>query len=226
MEKESFWKKYRDNIIVGIVITVIGGTILILLSGAGTSIYNKFFDDKKIKTSTSYQLPATNLFIQGYQLTNLSTTTAHSLLDKVRSEHKVRPLVALESGKKLVDVPVLTYSFLFSGYLHIEPYEDYKAILNGIANRFNSYSSYFEIHKLSEQEIYLLGFSSEESYVNINNPKVEGVKSITLFPYPDIGKDYLLIIPIEKIIKSADREITLDDRSRIGVLDLDLSSVE
>ncbi len=233
IKNEVFWVRHRDEIIVGVIIVVLGAIAYAIVSGVGTKIYSWFSSSREIGTpqqreslvDASRPTPM-NLSIQGYSLADLSTTTINALLDKVRSEHKVRPLVALESGKKLSDVPVLTYSFLFKSYLRIQSYENYKTILDGIADRFNDYNRYFEIHKLSEQEIYLLGFSSEESYVNINNLKVGGVKSITLFPYPDIGKDYLLIVPIIKITKSTDREITLDDESRIGVLDLSLSQTE
>lgn len=233
IQNKTFWVRHRDEIIVGVIIAVLGTIIYALVFGVSNKIYSWFSISRETGVSQQERLlvdaskpTPTNSSIQGYPLADLSTITINALLDKVRSEHKVRPLVALESGKKLADVPVLTYSFLFRGYLRIQSYENYKTILDSIADRFNNYNRYFEIHKLSEQEIYLLGFSSEESYVNINNPKVGGGKSVTLFPYPDIGKDYLLIVPITKITKSTDREITLDDGSYVGVLDLSLNPAE
>ena len=128
----------------------------------------------------------------------------------------------IESGKKLADVPELTYSFLYPGYLQILPYENFSVILRGTAERFNVfYGGYFEVHKISNDEIYLLGFASEETYANISS---ENTKVITLFPYPNVNRNYLLVILVQEIIESEDREITLDDGSRVTILDLSLDS--
>lgn len=178
-----------------------------------------------ILNSRSGWVPTTDdpIIIRGHKLADLSTTTIQNLFDKIRAEDKVRPLVELESGKKLADVPVLTYSFMYAGYLSFESFENYKKIFNGIVDRFNTYNNYFEIHKSGELGAYLLGFISEESYVNVNNSKSERTKNITIFPSPAIARDYLVWVPIEEIIKSTDREITLDDGSRVGVIDLILN---
>ena len=175
IKKENFLIQHRNEIIVGVLITVIGSVAYALISGIGTTIYSRLLGNKKVEVSQLYTPTATtsqsliiNPQIQGYELADFSTTTINVLLDKIRNEHKVRQLLSLESGKKLADVPELTYSFLYPAYLRILPYESHSVILKGKTDRFNVfYGGYFEIHKISNDEIYLLGFVSEETYLNI-----------------------------------------------------------
>jgi len=93
MQKENFFKKHRDKIIIGVFIAVVGSIIFALISGVGNAIYTWIFDDRKIEISLqnnflvgTSQLPTSNLSIQGYRLDNIATTTV-KLLEKIRLEH-------------------------------------------------------------------------------------------------------------------------------------------
>jgi hypothetical protein len=229
IKNQSFFKKHRDEIFVGVIIVVVGGIIYALISGLGATGYNWFSGGKEndipqqeeALPDTS-QSSSTNLFIKGYPLTDSSTTTIKTLLDEARSEHGVRHLLTLESGKKLADIPEHTYSFLSPVYLRVLSYEDFSTtILKGVTARFNVfYGGYFEIHKISNAEIYLLGFVTEETYTNVNNTNI---KTVTLFPQPDDVRRYLLLIPTQEIKRAESREITFDDGSDVTVIDLILS---
>ena len=231
IKKESFLKKYRDKIIVGIIITLVSGVILVFVTGAATVIYNWFLGTNKIEklqqdgsSTAASDLPTGNLSIRGYSLTDLSTTTTRVLLEKIRGEHGVRQLLALESGKKLNDVPNATYSFLSPFFIEVSSYEDFSFILRQTTERFSAfYGGDFEVHKISNDEIYLLGFASEEGYTNMSSGNI---KTITLFPYPIVDRKYLLVIPFREIKESEHRKITFDDGYYIIVLDLNLNLVK
>jgi len=158
-----------------------------------------------------------NVYIQGYSLLDLSTAATQTLLEKVRSEHGVRQLLPLESGKKLVDISPSTYSFLSVFYFEFSSYDNYEVILNKKADRFNPYGNFFEVHKLANDKVYLLGFVSEETYTNIN---AKNEVSLTLFPGPDSERKYLVVIPINTIKESQNREIAFAENKKVGVLDI------
>lgn len=168
-------------------------------------------------------LQASGFSISGYQLLDLSSTTIHTLLDNVRKEHKVRQLLSLESGKKLSDIPDFTYSFLSPVYFDILQATGDDTVLKSKVDRFDSFwGGYFEVHKVSNDEIYLLGFVSEETFANVNNKNLSG---LVLFPSPDSDRKYLLVLPLSEVKESEDREITLDTGRNIRVLDISLKEL-
>lgn len=226
IKKEGFWRQYRNEIVVGVLIVVIGSVAYALISGIGTTIYTWIFGDGKMEISQqdefsieTSQLPTASLTLQEYRLDSVSTTTVE-LLEQIRTKHNVRQILPLESDLTVRELPPLTYFFVSTVYLRVAPYENFLAILNSRVNRFNSYIDlYFELHKIDSDEIYLLGFVSDESYIRAvkNDPTS---KNLVIFPRQVDGSDYLIVVPIQAITEAKDRVIEFDDGSTVGVIDV------
>ena len=134
----------------------------------------------------------------------------------------VRQLLSLESDLTIQELSPLTYFFVSSVYLRIAPHEDFSNILDSRVNRFNSYIDlYFELHKISSTEIYLIGFVSDESYIRlVKNDKASPIpKDITIFPRQVDDTDYLIVVPIQTMTETKGRDIEFDDGSTIRVID-------
>ncbi|KKU70695.1 MAG: hypothetical protein UX94_C0002G0040 [Parcubacteria group bacterium GW2011_GWA2_47_21] len=164
-----------------------------------------------------------NFTITGYKMNNLATST-EAFLTGLRKKDDLRQLSALESDLTIQELSSKAYFYVSSVYLGVTPRENSSVILDARVNRFRSYSNlYFEMHKISPTEIYLLGFISEESYIRINkNNNI--IKNITIFPHQVDNTDYLIILPIQKITEANDRDIEFDDGSTVRAVDLKIQN--
>lgn len=224
-EKSTLWESLGmmvKQIIIGILVLAAGNLIYQWVYDGfyiGQRIENIGTANKKmIPTQETAQLSSINFSLQGYQIDDISTTT-EMLLDSIRIKHGVRQLLLLESGLPLNELPALTYFFMSGVYLRVAPTEDFSVILQREVDRLNPYNSYFELHKISENVIYLLGFASEESYIRATK-NGSSLKTLTIFSRAVSGFDYLVVTPIQMIAESNYRDISFDDGSTVKVLDI------
>lgn len=200
--------------------------IIMLLAGLST-IFSLIFifykpeiskeENSSIKNNESLQ--NNNFLITASKINSVSTST-NAQLDNIRKEHGLRQLLPLESDLSITELPLKTYFYISSVYLRVSPHENFSEILNARVNRFWSYNDlYFEVHKISQEDIYLIGFISEESYIKLNKKNTTPI-NLTMFPRQVYNADYLIILPIQVIAESNVRDITFDDGSEVSVIDI------
>ncbi|MDP3763869.1 MAG: hypothetical protein Q8Q92_04530, partial [bacterium] len=161
---------------------------------------------------------------------DFSTTTINKVVGKIRSNLNLRELLPLENEKEIGEQSIGTYFMVYSGYLTVPPSLDYKRIFSAQTDRFAYYQAYFEVHKLSPDDINVIGFVSQESFVRLNQSKSPTV-NVDLFPYPyeEFKTSLMVIIPIRTIVSSKTRNIPLSnspfDSDETKVLTIELKNL-
>lgn len=161
--------------------------------------------------SKSNNLPILTIPLQNF-------SQKDSILGYIRNEKKLRPLTILESGQSINTLPNNSYSYIYSAYLHIDSKsETYKNIFKFNVDRFNNYPNLmYEVLKISNDEIYLVGFISQESASKISNIK----DNFVLAEKPININDNIALIPLNQIINSSDRTIQIDKENEMRILDI------
>lgn len=152
---------------------------------------------------------------------DISLETIDSVLVAMRKSRKLRSLTPMESGKSIAKSPYRTFFFLFHRYLVFSESDIEKVWERSVVNRMRwSPYSYFEIHYVSEKQVFVVVFLSSETESSISKLDGTSRKEITLSPFPWDDFDALVFMPLDRIIKVETREIYNNDKQSICLLDI------
>ena len=165
------------------------------------------------------EVPLTPIRIISYPIAKYKTI--ESLLVKLRNDNKLRELTALESNKKLSEIPNRTYCYMSAMTVNIyNPFLDHNVVRFGTLYK-PEYKPY-EIHKISDTEINIMGFISNERAANDSYLTGTDAKQFVFSPIPLAKEDHLALIPIQRIVESASRMLDLEKDKSITVMDIKL----
>lgn len=151
-------------------------------------------------------------------LAQIRELDAEEKLGEIRQQNEVRSLISVESGKKLSDTPPGTYFFMSPFYLRKEE-DDYRYSSSPI-NRFPTSPSYFELHKLKEGQLNIIGYvnSFHIPYISVLDGTTK--RQVAISPNFDGHFDTLVILPMSRVVASSTREIEISENEDVLVLDL------
>ena len=218
---------YKKGAVIAAIITSITLVIVTIFSQTPA---NKTFDTSNKSLTESETTPDFDDSVENTQKLNTVLTiplsdykSADSVFRQIREEEGLRELSALESGKSINDIPNKTVSFVSVYFLTITPHETFENILDSKVNRFKSGDSYYEIHKIESNIVYLCGFVGAETAYRFNLLDGEYLLDFVLTAVPLNDNDNLVLIPIERIVKSSRREIDIDRNRQLTLLDIQIN---
>lgn len=211
-----------------IKITIVGG-IFVVLAGLLSSpllpyISDKaFFKSSNSADSTDHEKKNHNSLFPVRVVFSKLPPDINTVIKQLRTENNVRPLNQLETGRSILNTSDGTYFFVHASCFNIE--EDLSDCLDkSIVRPLKQNESFFEVHYLTENEILLVAYVSEDMGAILakanNNIKVQ----LIISPSAWGGFKHLALIPLGRIMKSSNREIVFDkvfDNDRtIHILDV------
>ena len=143
---------------------------------------------------------------------------AAELIASLQRERGLRGLSALESGKRLRTCPQGTFSYAFAGYFSFWPNGD---LLDRITlARFPQNRHYFEIHCLASEEVFIVGYSTEEASARV--PIKQGQSDVSLVLSPQLWGTMttLVSLPLSRVQSIDDREIEISQGENQMMLDI------
>jgi hypothetical protein len=159
-----------------------------------------------------------------YSEYGVNKTNVEKIIDNIIQNKNLQPLPEIDSDKSIKDIPEGTYFFIAASYL-----DSYSFLYKDYLQQFFYYppvdsnrelkNYYFEVLYPSKNEAYLIGFISQDLASLTKSLDGNSEKEIMLFPEPINQRDVLIVIPINRIIKINQRDITLDGE-RTSLLDL------
>lgn len=167
------------------------------------------YDSPKSKTEQSIEL-----------IPNISQQGLDKKLTEIRLSKRLRKLIPLETGRSISETPAGTYFFVWPGYLRFTDGNVEYVLKNSCVSSYTRERSDFEMHKISEYQVFLLGYVGNETGAALSNAAKSNRKEITLFSSPLENFQNLAMIPINRIFKSNDREISSPETGDIEVLDM------
>ena len=152
---------------------------------------------------------------------NISNEKVESTLSNLRSDRKLRELTAIESGKKIQNLPAGTYFYLSPFRITNNP--KYETLLYEVkqssATRYQFHQRYYELHNMREGGLHIIGFVSEIQATDIS--ELSGNERQAVFsPYPWEQMTSLVSLPINRIKESQDRSINISKDKELTVLDI------
>lgn len=222
------FKKYILPALIGALATIIGAFITIKGINCGTNEKNiKNEGDYNIEKKSKYDSIKDSTILKSYPAGNLEIFSLEDLKDSdtikkyIRKKNNLKELSALESGKELNSIPIKSYCFMSPVYFHIESnYENYKTLLQKKVDRFDEYNDYVEIHKIKENVYNAILYFKRGDAINLEY--LDGISSKEV-----IGssirlnkEDYIVILPLYRIMYSKYREIILDNKKHVSVFDM------
>ncbi|TET43820.1 hypothetical protein E3J62_12305 [candidate division TA06 bacterium] len=146
-----------------------------------------------------------------------------SVLISRRRFENLRGLSPLESGKQISEIPSGTFFFASTYYFDTRGDNITDVLKRCVARRIRSLPDYmFEIHYLSEREILIMAFVSDETASRICRLDGSSERKVTLSPRPWNHVDALVLLPIDRFLRAKERVIEIAERDRISVLDVTL----
>lgn len=134
------------------------------------------------KQSSSGSLPQSGPFIK----TGVGKENRSAILKSLRNDRNLRELTAVESGKKIQELPAGTYFFILSGIV-FNPYPG-ESLLKRVselrADRFPSNNDYFEMQNTREGELHLIAYVNELNAAEISKPATTTTREIMVSPHP------------------------------------------
>lgn len=220
---------YKD---IRVKIAVISG-IFIITAAIISKVSCPNFPYKEVSQpnqNTNVQLSGNKTSKPGISIISIATYPVNSSdslqmeIKTLRKQKNLRGLTALESGKELKNVPTNTYCFMHPIYLRFNPDQDYYKVFfeESRVDRFRTIESYFEIHRYGDDSFYLIVCVSSEAASNISQLDGKAIKELVAMPSPLQKTDHLALIPMNRIIESKYREISLDNGKSLSVLDIKL----
>lgn len=147
---------------------------------------------------------------------DLKKEDVEKFINDYRNKNKVREIQIMESGKPAKDLTDGIYSFVesyaFSIFLPEYNYNYKSFLLNWTSNRFRNDVSEFEIHFINKDKIILLGFTNRRDASDISYLKGNTTYSILLSPSYFGDFTTFVAIPVDRIISSSDRTITISKK--------------
>ncbi|MHB9098782.1 MAG: hypothetical protein ACYC5X_13280 [Syntrophales bacterium] len=140
---------------------------------------------------------------------------------KLRETHKLRELTALESGKVMSEIPSGTFFFMSFLYITSSSYQSAKAtMLSKDAERFRNDRSYIEVHNISRDGIYIIGFLTESDAAQISVLSGTVPHTVVVTPIPWGSMTTLVSLPLDRIISSGYRIIQASKDVSVPILDI------
>lgn len=122
----------------------------------------------------------------------------------LRDEHKVRPLIDVESGLEISEAPLGIFGF--SSGVHIA----FDGSLT--LSRSRSPSNEFELHRLVDGSVYFVGFVGVESAAQLRRDVWPGAVSFPFYSRAWDDADEIVALPLDDDrIKKRYRSIELDN---------------
>jgi hypothetical protein len=151
----------------------------------------------------------------------MSNQNLKKVLGALRADRKLRELSAIESGKKVSDIPQGTYFFL-SPY-RIISCPEHNTVLPCVskktAMRFGA-PYYFEIQHTNDGELHLIGYVNEVHATEISKLSGTTVKKVIISPSPWGQMTSLVSVPLNRIQMSYDRDVEVSQENQITVIDV------
>jgi len=144
-------------------------------------------------------------------------------IEEIRKKYSLREISALESGKKVGNLPNGIYFFVSTTYLDMYSDEILIKKINKIdVQRFKDSIHLFEIQKRKDNEIFLIGYTSQSDAATISLLEGKEKKNIVISPEKIDQFTTIVSIPISRILKSQERRIQLITNQTNYVLDIEL----
>lgn len=148
---------------------------------------------------------------------------ATEVVQSLRASRQLRALSPLESGKSIETTPAGTFFFVYAGYLSKFYGANEQVYRNpGIVNSVRRTGSDFEIHKISEAQVEIMAFVSNDAAQSVSRLDGNLKKEITLSPSPWSGSTTIILIPYDRIQAAKTRDIDVDEKTSMNVLDVTL----
>ncbi len=142
-----------------------------------------------------------------------------SILIAFKNSKSIKVISVLESGKSINETPNHKSFFVHPYYLEVDSNNSiFTTLLNKRIDKFNKNKRKFELYKIDNQNLFVIGFVSIEiasKISNLNSGKVTFVFS----PVPIDGVTDLAIIPIIRIVQSKSRDIDFEI-DKLTILDV------
>lgn len=151
-------------------------------------------------------------------LFDLNPNRINLILDSLRTSYQLRSIQLLESGKSIEETPSRTFFYFLASHFHYT-----KEFLNNVLKKNSTLrkrndNCQFEIFKVSEKQIFIVAFVSNESASLISRLNGKERKELILSSVFWDTTSCLVLIPFERILMAKAREITTDDNKIICVL--------
>ncbi len=132
-----------------------------------------------------------------------------TVLRSLREFRKLRELTAVESGKRVQEVPVGTYFFVPTSYLSTSPFcpTFSQAVLQAPAQRYRAGNSDFEIHNTEGDGLQLIGFLDEIQAAILAKPADKAAHEILVSPASWAQMKCVVSIRISRMRESVDQRM-------------------
>lgn len=138
---------------------------------------------------------------------NISQQDLDKKLSEIRTSKKLRELTPLETGRSISETPAGTYFFVSASNLKFSDSKIEDMLKDSPVSLNRNGISYFEIYKMPEDQVILLGYVGDEMGALLSNTAEREQRKITLFSLPWENFQNLVMIPVSRIFKSKDRLI-------------------
>lgn len=175
-------------------------------------------EDKK--QTISNDLTQIDLFVRhGVSKQNLG-----AVLKSLRSERNLRELTAVESGKRVRELPAGTFFFLYASSIKsYSPEETLSYRISELrADRYQSGPYYIEMHNVRDGKLHLVGYMNEIHAAKISRLSGKTVGEVMVCPLPWGQMTSLVSIPVSRLQKAETRRVQASEDDNITVLDLEI----
>lgn len=139
----------------------------------------------------------------------------------LRSKYKLRELNTLESGKKISEIPVGTFFFVYGGFIHEYPGDSLsKVVMNIKIDRLRTSSNDFEAYLREDNTLYFVGFFSETDAAQISLLSGDTEHKIVFSPSCWGPMNTLISFPFDRIRFSQARYIQISEDKNQLLLDI------
>lgn len=174
---------------------------------------------QKNEASSSAASPVSPKNITSVQ--GVTKENVEKILGSLRSQHQLRALETLESGRVVDKTPKGTYFFVSIYFMETSNSSMSETISKSVVNRFRNLPSDLEIHYPHNDSPIVVGFTSESDAVRLASPSNE-IQNTTLAAVPWGPMTSLVSVPTDRIFSSKSREIAPSEDKVIKVLDIEI----
>jgi hypothetical protein len=227
------WFKY---FIIPVIVFVIGGILLQIT-------LNYFLLNKGTQKSSNLQ-SSTNLMLGIADIATKSGLLSinivpinnikrkdeiEAIVTKLRRSNNLRKITPLESGKTIEETPTGTYFYVYATDLNVYATDLQDGInylerikKHAIADMVGNVDDYYEVHYVSEDSLYLIGYVSADAASAISKLKGTNENKIVVSTWPWDNIDTLIVLPLNRIINAKLRRISIKEYQHIIVLDVSI----
>ena len=169
-------------------------------------------------------LPAIDLLIYS----DVNETNLNEMVEKLRVKRNLREITALESSKRVKDLPSSTYFFLQSTVFGQKDDDEtlFDCLVVEKVRRYKlPYGSlFFETHKF-DNDLHVIGYISKSHASQVARLTGSLDFNIIVAAKPALEMSTLISIPVSRILHSTTREIQLDKNQTVHVIDIILDEL-